>query len=162
MVVNASIFWRTLGERAVGATVVTVDGDDGPAGFLALSASHISAAPPTMFVSIDKKTSALAQILVKKRFAVNYLPREAENLVDAFSGRSGVRGASRFEIGRWTTLTTGAPIYADALGAFDCELEETIERDSTVLTIGRVVDTMSRGTGAPLVIFRGAVLQTAS
>jgi hypothetical protein len=37
-VIDAKTFWRTLGERAIGATIVTAQGADGPAGFLGLSA----------------------------------------------------------------------------------------------------------------------------
>lgn len=32
-------FWRTLGERAIGATLVTTDSATGPNGFLGLSAA---------------------------------------------------------------------------------------------------------------------------
>jgi hypothetical protein len=35
-VIDAKTFWRTLGERAIGATIVTAQGADGPAGFLGL------------------------------------------------------------------------------------------------------------------------------
>jgi flavin reductase (DIM6/NTAB) family NADH-FMN oxidoreductase RutF len=62
-VIDAKTFWRTLGERAIGATIVTAHGADGPAGFLGLSATHVCADPPSMLVSIDRKTSALAAVL---------------------------------------------------------------------------------------------------
>ena len=60
-VIDAKTFWRTLGERAIGATIVTAQGADGPAGFLGLSATHVCADPPSMLVSIDRKTSALVR-----------------------------------------------------------------------------------------------------
>jgi flavin reductase (DIM6/NTAB) family NADH-FMN oxidoreductase RutF len=63
----------TLGERAIGATIVTAQGADGPAGFLGLSATHVCADPPSMLVSIDRKTSALAAVLHGHHFAINYL-----------------------------------------------------------------------------------------
>src|SRR5260370_1654111 len=62
-VIDAKTFWRTLGERAIGATIVTAQGADGPAGLLGLSATHVCADPPSMLVSIDRKTSALAAVL---------------------------------------------------------------------------------------------------
>jgi len=61
--IDAKTFWRVLGERAVGATIVTAQGADGPAGFLGLSATHICADPPSMLVSIDNKTTALGAVL---------------------------------------------------------------------------------------------------
>jgi len=153
--IDAKSFWRCLGERAIGATVVTVDGEAGPAGFLALSASHVSADPPTMLVSIDKRTGAYADILARRRFAINILPAEATGLADAFGGKTAAKGADRFEPGAWTTLSTGAPVLASALGVFDCEVEEVIDRGGVALVIGRVLALASKGEGAPLVAFRG-------
>src|SRR6188508_3256125 len=75
--IDAKMFWRALGERAVGATIVTAQGADGPAGFLGLSATHICADPPSMLVSIDNKTAALGAVLHARHFAINYLGRDA-------------------------------------------------------------------------------------
>ena len=66
--IDAKSFWRTLGERAIGVTIVTAQGVDGPAGFLGLSASHVCADPPTMLVSIDDKTSALGAVLESRPY----------------------------------------------------------------------------------------------
>ena len=80
-------FWKTLGERATGATLVTADGAEGWTGFLGLSASHVSAAPPVMLVSIDRKTSALSGVLEKGHFAVNFLPASEGAPLLFFRGR---------------------------------------------------------------------------
>ena len=42
-VIDGKRFWRTLGERAIGVTVVTAADNNGPSGFLALSAAHVAA-----------------------------------------------------------------------------------------------------------------------
>src|SRR5262245_65428772 len=75
-VIDVKTFWRTLGQRAIGSTIVTARGEDGPAGFLGLSASHICADPPLMLVSIDKRTSALAAVLAARHFAINFPDRK--------------------------------------------------------------------------------------
>jgi flavin reductase (DIM6/NTAB) family NADH-FMN oxidoreductase RutF len=156
--IDAKMFWRTLGERAVGATIVTAHDADGPAGFLGLSATHVCADPPTMLVSIDRKTSALAAVLQARHFAISYLGREAQTVADAFAGKTDAKGAARFEPGRWGVLTTGAPVFNDAIGALDCVLEKTIEHFATIIVIGRVVDLVARGSGEPLIYFRGSFL----
>jgi flavin reductase (DIM6/NTAB) family NADH-FMN oxidoreductase RutF len=156
--IDAKTFWRTLGERATGATIVTARGADGPAGFLGLSATHVCADPPTMLVSIDRRTAALQAVLQSRHFAINYLPRDATAIADAFAGKTDVKGAARFEAGRWGTLVTGAPVLDDALGAVDCALEKTIDHFGTVIVIGRVVAMRARGSGEPLVYFRGGVM----
>jgi flavin reductase (DIM6/NTAB) family NADH-FMN oxidoreductase RutF len=154
-VIDAKTFWRALAARATGVVVATARGADGPAGFLALSATHVTADPPTMLVSIDKRTAALAAVLHGQHFALNFLPRSDQALADMFGGRSETRGADRFASTRWGTLTTGAPVLNDAVGAIDCALVETIERFGVIIAIGRVVDVVVR-EGEPLLFFRGA------
>ena len=51
--IDPKAFWMALGQRATGMTVVTAEGDDGPTGFLGLSAAHVTASPATMLVSVD-------------------------------------------------------------------------------------------------------------
>ena len=153
--IDAASFWQTLGERATGVTIVTARGAAGPAGFLGLSASHVCAEPPTMLVSIDDKTSALAAVLESGAFAINYLPDSARDVAERFGFKSTLKGADRFEAGRWGALTTGSPVLTDALGAFDCTVDDTYRRGSTTIVIGRVVDLAAKREGEPLIFFRG-------
>ena len=125
--VDVKTFWQTLGERAIGMTVVTASDEDGPAGFLGLSATHVTASPPTMLVSIDRKTSALSAVTASGHFAVNFLDADASDVADAFGGKAGLSGSERFRDGDWTTLVTGAPVHVRALGVFDCRVEKVIE-----------------------------------
>ena len=152
--IDAKTFWRALGARATGVVVATARGPDGPAGFLALSATHVTADPPTMLVSIDKRTAALNAVLHGRHFALNFLSRGDQVLAEMFGGRGEVRGADRFAPERWGMLTTGAPVLNDAVGAIDCTLEETLQRFGVVIAIGRVVDVVVR-EGEPLLFFRG-------
>lgn len=155
--IDIKTFWATLGQRATGMTVVTADSDEGPTGFLGLSASHVTADPATMLVSVDRKTSALAGIASRRHFAVNFLPAEATKVADAFGGKAGLTGAARFAEGAWTTLATGAPVYKQALGVFDCAVADIIERGNISIIIGTVVGAAASGDGDPLIYFRGKV-----
>ena len=153
--IDAKTFWTALAQRATGMTVVTTDSDEGPAGFLGLSAAHVTATPPTMLVSVDRKTTALGGIISRRHFAVNFLPADAAKVADAFGGRTGLAGAARFAAGEWRTLASGAPVYCDALGAFDCAVDEVLERGDVSIIIGRVLAVAWRGDGEPLLFFRG-------
>jgi flavin reductase (DIM6/NTAB) family NADH-FMN oxidoreductase RutF len=157
-VIDAKSFWRAIGQRATGSTIVTARSAEGPAGLLGLSTTHLSADPPLMMVSIDKRTSALPTVLAAGHFAVNFLGRDAGVIADSFGGKGTLKGAERFEAGAWGTLTTGAPVLLSAIGAMDCTLEETIERHGVCIVIGRVVDILDGSVGAPLVHFRGGYL----
>ncbi|MCR8550542.1 flavin reductase family protein [Salipiger sp. P9] len=146
-------FWQVLGERAIGATVVTTRSRDGrPNGFLGLSTAHVSASPPTLLVSIDRKTSALADILESGRFAVNFLAAEAMDLAAQF----GKSGPKPFDDALWESFATGAPVLRTALGLFDCEVSRVIEEGDVAIVIGKVAGARSTGEGAPLIFFRGA------
>jgi flavin reductase (DIM6/NTAB) family NADH-FMN oxidoreductase RutF len=153
--IDAKAFWTTLGERATGMTVVTADSDEGPTGFLGLSAAHVTASPATMLVSVDRKTSALAGIVSRRHFAVNFLPATAVKVAEAFGGRAGLSGAARFAASEWRVLATGAPVFCDALGVFDCAVDEILQHGDISIVIGTVVAAAWRGDGDPLIFFRG-------
>jgi flavin reductase (DIM6/NTAB) family NADH-FMN oxidoreductase RutF len=159
--IDAKAFWTAVGQRALGASVVTARGSDGPAGFLGLSTAHVCADPPTMLVSIDKRTSALQAILESRHFAINYLAAEQGDIADIFGGKGDLKGADRFSRGTWETLSSGAPVLSDAAGAIDCTLEETIERHGVVIALGRVVD-FAASTREPLVLLRGKPVRLAA
>jgi flavin reductase (DIM6/NTAB) family NADH-FMN oxidoreductase RutF len=156
--IDVKRFWRAIGQRATGSTIVTARSAGGPAGLLGLSATHLCADPPTMLVSVDKRTSALPAILDARHFAINYLAAERRDLADMFGGKSDLKGADRFATATWTTLATGAPVLQGAVGAIDCELIETIERFNVVMILGRVVATSDDPNALPLVHFRGGYL----
>jgi len=157
-IIDPRAFWRAIGNRATGSTVVTARSDAGPAGFLGLSATPMCADPPLMLVSIDKRTAALQTILAARHFALNFLSHDAAHIADMFGGKGPQKGAARFESGRWGSLRTGAPILLDAVGAIDCRLMEAIERHGVVIAIGQVVDAFDGASAAPLIHFRGGYL----
>lgn len=149
-------FWKLIGQRATAATVVTATGASGPAGFLALSSTHLTASPPTMMVSVDGKTSALETIRAAKHFAVNILGEGDRDLADVFGGRGDLKGAERFITTHWSALATGAPVLDRALAAIDCELDELIPRHGAVIAIGRIVAWRSSEGTKPLIYFSGS------
>ncbi len=153
--IDPKLFWRALGVRAIGGAVVTATGSQGPAGFLALSATHLTQDPPSLMVSVGKSTSALATILEAKHFAVNYLGQQHAALADIFGGKSDLKGAARFQDGLWTSLASGAPALKDAVGVLDCVLTDSIERHNTLIILGNIVATSADADASPLVYFQG-------
>src|SRR6195256_2073264 len=105
--IDVKQFWQAIGQRATGSTVVTARSASGPAGLLGLSAAHLCADPPTMLVSVDKRTSALPTILDAKHFAINCLSSQWRALADVFGGKSDLKGGDRFATASWATLATG-------------------------------------------------------
>lgn len=146
----------------MGTAIVTAEADEGPRGFLALSATHLSADPPPPTASVDNKTSALATILAAQHFAINYLSTAQEEIAGPFGGKGDLKGADRFSTATWTTLATGAPVLAGAAGALDCALEQVIEHGNTSIVIGRLVDFTGTDGALPLVQWKGKPLGVAT
>lgn len=154
--IEPKAFWKAIGVRAIGGAVVAAKGSGGPAGFLGLSVTHLAQDPPSLMVSIGKKTSALETILEARHFSVSYLADTDTDIADIFGGKTDLKGADRFMPERWTTLVTGAPVLRSAVGCLDCEIIETIERFDTVIAIGLIVGALAETGRSPLVYFGGA------
>lgn len=155
--IDGKTFWKALGCRAIGVAIVTAQGTEGPAGFLALSATHLSASPPMMMVSIGLTTSALGAVRQGNHFAINYVAKGSDALVKEFGGGGTLKGADRFVPGAWATLKSGAPTLVDSVGVIDCQLDELIERHGAVIALGRVV-AYSASTREPMISFRGGYI----
>jgi flavin reductase (DIM6/NTAB) family NADH-FMN oxidoreductase RutF len=152
-------FWPALSHRAVGAAIVAAQDENGPAGFLALSATHVCANPPTMLVSIGHRTSALATVIGSGHFSINYLADTDREMMDVFAGKTELAGAQRFHEGRWGKHVTGAPVLLGAVAAFDCLVEEIIERHETSIVLGRIMGVLlGDASFRPLVTYRGGVI----
>lgn len=59
-------------------------------------------------------------------------------MAERFSGFGGVRGPARHEGAEWETAVTGARLLKGVPVAFDCTVEEMIERDAYSILVGRV------------------------
>ncbi len=99
-IIDVRTFWQAVGLRAVGTAIVTAEADDGPRGFLALSATHLCADPPMMMVSVDKKTSALQTMIDGGHFAINYLSTDQADLAGPSAARATSRARSASSWGR--------------------------------------------------------------
>ncbi|RFB78968.1 flavin reductase [Methylovirgula sp. 4M-Z18] len=101
---------------------------DGPAGLGGLTASavvSISDTPPTLLVSISQTSGSVHVFRENGVFSVNVLSGRDATLAEVFAGRTGVRGAARFDHGAWRLQPPRPPILRSAVAAFECRLTET-------------------------------------
>jgi flavin reductase (DIM6/NTAB) family NADH-FMN oxidoreductase RutF len=152
---GAGGFWRAIGMRAVGTSIVAAVGAGGPRGFLALSPTHLCPDPPTIMVSVDIKTSALAAIRESRRLSINYLSAQHADLVPVFSGKTALKGADRFKNIDWQPLPSGAPGLLGSVCVLDCRVEEMIERHATMIVIARIDGAYADPEKSPLISFKG-------
>lgn len=156
-ITSPGAFWKAIGCRTVGAAVVTCPSPDGTVGFLALSATHLCADPPTLMVALDAGTSAGEHLLSSGAFCINYLSKQQQFLVDRFFDRNGPKGVERFADVPTAPMLTGAPAIIGAVGNLDCAVEEVIAHHGTQIIIGRLMDATQDLTLLPLVSFGGKI-----
>ncbi len=153
----ASRAFRSAMRKLAGAvSVLTVGQGDERTGLTATSVTSLSVEPPTLLICVNRATSSVVPLLKERAFAINVLRPHHEPVADRFAGKGGLKGPARYDGADWTRLSTGAPVLADALAAFDCELEDVIERHSHLIVIGRVVASRITESAEPLLYWAGS------
>jgi flavin reductase (DIM6/NTAB) family NADH-FMN oxidoreductase RutF len=150
---DSAAFRHAMQAFSSGVAIVACGDGEARAGCTATSLTSLSLAPPTLIVCLARSSSTLARLREAGAFSINLLAARHQALAHRFSGHSGVHGARRFDSAQWTTLSTGAPVLADALAAFDCLVEEFIERHSHAMILGAVVS-LSEGVDEPMLARR--------
>ena len=138
-----------------GVCVVTFGRGDARTGMTATSVSSLSVEPPTILVSVNRASSSYAELARSRAFGVNVLASEHQDVADRFAGRGGEQGLERYAERRWFTLNSGVWLLSDAVAAFDCEVEEIIERHTHAIVIGRITGLVASGGPSALVYWRG-------
>jgi flavin reductase (DIM6/NTAB) family NADH-FMN oxidoreductase RutF len=146
-------FLSGMSHAACTVNVVTTDGVAGRHGVTVSAMVSVSAdtPQPTLLVCIHHKSAVAAAVLENGVFCVNVLRDDQAHISDNFAGRSGARGAEKFECTEWGTQVTGAPRVLDALVAFDCRVTASERVGSHFVVFGSVQDIYIAGGGAPLI-----------
>lgn len=149
-------FRSAMRHFAGNVSVITVGTPGNRSGLVATSAVSLSVDPPQIIVCINRESSSWPLFGRFGHFAVNALTASHQEIADRFAGRGGHKGEARFERGVWLKGRTGAPLLDDAAVALDCRLEESIDRATHSILIGRVMEVRVRGEDAGgLVYWRG-------
>ncbi|HEY4807837.1 MAG TPA: flavin reductase family protein [Roseiarcus sp.] len=158
---DSAAFRHAMRAFSSGVAIVACGEGEARAGCTATSLASLSLAPPTLIVCLARSSSTLIGLREAGAFSINLLAARHQALAHRFSGHSGVHGPRRFDRAQWVTLSTGAPVLTDAVAAFDCLVEEVIERHSHAIVLGAVVSLKEgvdeavlarrRGEYAPLV-----------
>ena len=150
---DAAAFRQAMRALSSGVAIIACGEGEARAGCTATSLTSLSLAPPTLIVCLARTSTTLAGLREAGAFSINLLAARHQALAHRFSGHSGVHGPGRFDTGQWVTLSTGAPVLADALAAFDCLVEEVIERHSHAIVLGAVVS-LKEGVDEPVLARR--------
>ncbi len=150
---DSAAFRHAMRAAASGVAIVASGEGEARVGCTITSLASLSLAPPTLIVCLARSSSTLAGLREARAFSISLLAARHAALAHRFSGHGGARGPRRFDGARWTTLSTGAPVLADAIAAFDCLVEEVIERHSHAVILGAVVS-LREGVDEPALAHR--------
>ena len=150
--VDPKIFREAMSRLGAAVHVVTTAGPAGKTGFTATAVCSVSDAPPTVLVCINRKSTGGPLIRENGVFSINTLGADAEPIADMFAGRTGAQMEQRFALGTWATLTTGAPVLADAVVALDCRVVEIRAVASHSVIFG-AVEAVQMGANGPALVY---------
>lgn len=148
--------FRTAMRALVGhCSVITVGEGERASGLVVTSGISLSAEPPLILACVNRNSSSLPLLKEFNRFGWSSLGAAHQPVAERFSGFGGVQGAARYDGAEWETLVTGARLLKGAPAAFDCDVEEMIDRATHTILIGRVrAIRQTEGAGA-LVYWNG-------
>lgn len=147
---DSSRFAEALRKFPVSVSVVTV-GRGGADNALTVSwATPASFDPPMFLIALDRLHYSIDFVKSTRNFAVNVLAEGQERIAGQLA-RQAMTGEDKLAGLATREATTGAPILADAVAWFDCELDRIVECGDHYLLIGKVVDAAVQRDAAPLV-----------
>jgi flavin reductase (DIM6/NTAB) family NADH-FMN oxidoreductase RutF len=148
-------FRQAMRNLAGGVSVITVGQGNERTGLTVTSFSALSTEPPRVLVCVNRQSSSYPVLVKDRQFGANVLAAHQDEIASRFAGRGGIKGSDRYTGSAWQRLDDGVSILADALTAFDCEVEELIERHSHAIVIGKVRAVYAPGGSGALVYWRG-------
>ena len=152
--IEATGFRDAMSLLTTAVNIVTTKGRTGAHGFTASAVCSVTDTPPTLLVCMNQTSRSHAHFIENKTLSVNVLGAQHEPISNAFASK--LSSQERFEYGSWGTLITGAPILADALVSFDCEIEDIQQVGSHSIFMCRVVAISQSEQAESLVYFNRA------
>ena len=153
MTVNSAKFRQVMGNFPTGVTVVTTMGeDDQPYGVTVNSFTSVSLDPLLVLVCLDNQLSGLESFQSSRRFAVNILSEDQEDISNYFATSGTDRSQDFYVEGK-----TGAPLLKGAVATLECELVEMLPAGDHTIFLGEVRSAEIEETNQknPLLFFRG-------
>jgi flavin reductase (DIM6/NTAB) family NADH-FMN oxidoreductase RutF len=156
-----SDFKKAMRRLASTVTIIsTADVNGNPYGMTATAVNSLSMDPPSLLICVNHNASIHGPLVARRRFCVNVLTTEHEELVGAFSGK--LKGDARFQVGEWHSETTGMPYLDGAQCNLFCDIESEVPFGSHSIVIGRVTAVRVEEEIRPLIFADGRLGTTQS
>ncbi len=134
---TAKEFRAATGAFVGNISVITVGDGDEASGLIVTSVVAPSNDPPLLLACINRSASS-HPLLVKHAASAGHRWRRASGGGGTLLGLRRGQGLARYDGAEWETAVTGARLLKGAPVAFDCTVEEMIDRDAWSILTGRV------------------------
>jgi flavin reductase (DIM6/NTAB) family NADH-FMN oxidoreductase RutF len=141
------LFRDAMGRFATGVTVILTEIDGDQHGMTANAFMSVSLDPKLVVISIKENARMLSKIQESKKFSVNILAEEQDDISKIFAGQL---KDQRVSFGRLADL----PVIPDALVQIACDVSASYVEGDHTLFIGKVKD-ITITDGNPLLYFAG-------
>ena len=150
--VEAAPFREAMSRLGAAVHVITTAGPGGKAGTTATAVCSVSDAPPMLLVCLNRRSQTNPIVVENGVFCINTLGHDGAEIADIFAGRTGLGSGDRFATGDWLTLSTGSPVLASAVIAFDCRIVEVRSVGSHNVFFG-AVESVRLGPSGPALVY---------
>lgn len=152
----SSAEFRTAMRGFVGnCCVITAGSGQDASGLVLTSAVSLSTDPPLLTACINLGASTFPLLKRYMCFGCSSLGAAHQAVAERFSGFGGIKGAERYEGAEWETAVTGARLLKGAAVAFDCVVDEILERATHAIVIGRVQAIRNNPDAGALIYWNG-------
>ena len=152
MTLAPATFRETLGHYPTGVAVVTAHAEDGaPVGMVVGSFTSVSLDPPLVAFMPTKESGSWARISTARRWCVNVLAADQEDLCRRFASRV----PDKFAGVAWSPAPGGSPVLDGVVAWIECEAHDVVEGGDHWIVLGRVSDLGVRRRTLPLLFFQG-------
>lgn len=117
-------------------SIIAAERDGIRHGYTATAVCSLSAEPARIITCADKTAGNHQLIVDAQRFSVNLLAEDQAELASRFASKP---VETRFERGHWRAGTSGVPVLAGCVTAFECALERHVELETHCVFFGRIV-----------------------
>ena len=146
----------------VGAcSLITVGQGDDLNGLVVTTGVSLTAEPPMVLACINRASSCWPLIRHYGCFGLSVLGAAHQPVAERFSGVGGIKGPARYDGYAWAQAETGVRFLADAPLAFDCRVDEMIDRGTHSILIGRVLHICTNPDWGALLYWHGDYLDLA-
>lgn len=142
------LFRNAMGRFTTGVTVITTEVDGEPYGMTANAFMSVSLNPKLVVISVGNNAKMLKRIRIAKRYAVNILSVNQQELSAVFAGQKSNDAMIVFK------TMDGLPVIQDTIATITCHVvDEHVAGDHT-LFFGEVMG-IHLDEGEPLLFFQG-------